>query len=119
MLSLGALVGVALGSSMGGFVRWCLKQWPGGHGGTWLANMVACALLGAVSAAHTSPMVFFIVGTGGAGALSTWSTLAAEWGALYRDHRWARLAGEAAASIVGGLAAASLGGWAAGVSLGA
>lgn len=118
MLSLGSLACVAIGGAAGGLGRWGLKQWPGGHLGTWVANMLACALLGALNAATpSSSLLFLLAGTGGAGALSTWSTLAAEWGALLTGRHYRSLGAEVIASLAGGLAAAALGGWAAGALL--
>lgn len=95
-----ALLAIAAGGFVGGAARYLLSVWPGGRLGTWLANTVACALLGA--AVLVSGPMYALVAVGCAGALSTWSTLAAEIGGLLVERRWLRAAGYTIATIVAG-----------------
>lgn len=107
----GALAAVALGGFLGGLARWGLSRAPGGLAGTWLANVTASAVLGA--AAGLSGLWPLCVGTGFAGALSTWSTLAKEIGQMLTARQVAKACGYAAATALAGVLAA-LGGLALG-----
>ncbi|MBZ8178192.1 hypothetical protein GSS88_10395 [Corynebacterium sp. 3HC-13] len=109
MITTLAIICVAIGGALGGIVRWLLKKYPGGYLGTFIANMAACALLGWASTKPTSSFLFVTLGTGIAGALSTWSTLAAELGQLWQHRKYPHLAGYLLASVVGGMGLALVG----------
>lgn len=104
-----AALAVGLGGFLGGLVRGLLARWPGGLRGTFTANLVAAIILGAVIGA--GELVYLALGTGFAGALSTWSTLARELGQLLQERRWRLLAGYASATLTAGLAVAWLTRW--------
>ncbi|WP_454044880.1 fluoride efflux transporter FluC [Corynebacterium sp. Marseille-Q2516] len=105
-----ACCAVAGGGMIGGSARFVLAQRPGGVWGTWLANSLACLVLGVVTAAGgAGALVVLAAGTGFAGALSTWSTLAAELGARVRARRWASAAGYLAATVAAGVSLAGVG----------
>lgn len=91
-----------LSAALGGMLRFLLSK-TGPYVETFIANMAACVVLAAVRDA--SPLVMAAVGTGFAGALSTWSTLAKELGTLIRQRRWKMLLGYATATILGGMVA--------------
>ncbi|KQB84875.1 FluC/FEX family fluoride channel [Corynebacterium oculi] len=69
---------VSVGGFFGGAGRYFLSRYPGGWRGTWCANALACLILS--FSLHHGGLVAAAWGTGVAGALSTWSTLAAEVG---------------------------------------
>lgn len=96
-----ALLCVLGGGFLGGCGRFLLAQRPGDLWGTGLANAIACLVLGACVAAP-APLAL-LAGTGFAGALSTWSTLASELGGLIRGRRWGRATAYLAATVVAGL----------------
>lgn len=91
---------VSAGGFLGGTGRYLLSRRPGGWRGTWCANVLACLVL-ALSLryghhADHGDLMAAAWGTGVAGALSTWSTLAAEVGQALlsgesRRHRQAAL----------------------------
>lgn len=70
---------VFLGGAIGGVGRLFLSRTLPPLWGTFVANMLACALLGWATSHTIAPM---FLGAGLAGALSTWSTLAKEVGTL-------------------------------------
>lgn len=78
------LLAVSIGGAAGGVSRYLLSVLP--HG-THLANMTACAILGAATAIAPTSMIAAIITTGFAGALSTWSTLAKELGTHLKQSR--------------------------------
>ncbi|WIM67279.1 CrcB family protein [Corynebacterium breve] len=99
-----AVVTVVAGGFLGGLGRWALAKIPGEFVGTWTANMVACVILGV---AITGPgIVPLALGTGCAGALSTWSTLAKQFGELVLARRWTMLATYFVATMAVGMVAA-------------
>ena len=100
-------VAIFAGAFAGGASRWALARIPAPRVGTWAANMVACSILGFVSG-HGG-LVAMAIGTGFAGALSTWSTLAKELGQLIRDRNWSELVRYALATAVLSLVAAGFG----------
>ncbi len=97
-----AVPAVAVGGFLGGLGRWALGRWPGGRPGTWGANMVACMVLGV--ALGGPGLVPLAAGTGFAGALSTWSTLARELGELARVKRWRTFWTYLGATVIFGIA---------------
>lgn len=103
------VLAVGFGGFLGGLVRGVLSRWPGGLHGTFTANLMATIVLGVVVGA--GELVFLAVGTGFAGALSTWSTLARELGQLLKERQWRLLAGYASATLTAGLAVAWLTRW--------
>lgn len=84
-----AAAAVAAGGFLGGIARWALmhlNRLSGGrHPGTLAANVIGSAVLG-VSLALPS-LLPLAAGTGFAGALSTWSTLARELGSQIKNGR--------------------------------
>lgn len=83
---------VAAGGFVGGVARWALVRLNGSyrHPGTWAANVVGSAVLGfSLALPGILPL---LVGTGFAGALSTWSTLARELGEHLKARHWAQAA---------------------------
>lgn len=104
-----SLLAVGVGGFLGGVARWALARWPGGLHGTFAANILATAVLGAViGAVGHGGLVYLALGTGFAGALSTWSTLARELGMLLKERQFRLLAGYASATLTAGVAGAWL-----------
>ena len=101
------LATVAVGAFFGGIARWALSRIPAPRVGTWAANMVACSVLGFVYGQGV--LVAMAVGTGFAGALSTWSTLAKELGQLIKDKDYSEALRYALATALLGLVAAGIG----------
>lgn len=104
---IGSVLAVISGAFFGGILRWVLGHRPGGTAGTWVANALGCTVLG-FSAGLSTP-VSLLAGTGFAGALSTWSTLARELGQMLQQRRWAALTAYALATIAGGIGCVMLG----------
>ncbi|NLF90007.1 MAG: CrcB family protein [Corynebacterium marinum] len=104
-----SILAVGLGGFAGGMVRGALARWPGGPAGTFAANLAATAVLaGVIAAAGHTGLVYLALGTGFAGALSTWSTLAREIGQLLKERRYVPAAGYASATLTAGVAVAWL-----------
>lgn len=102
-----AVLAVGVGGVLGGLGRWGLSFIPRARVGTFAANMVAAVVLGiAVSGPGLVPLA---LGTGFAGALSTWSTLARELGELVRAKQWRVLISYTLATVVIGIIAAHRG----------
>ena len=108
---------VVLGGMVGAPVRYLVdvrvsaRLGSGFPFGTLVANAAACALLGLVAGfglAADSP-AYVLLGTGVAGAMSTYSTFAFETVRLAEEGETGRAAGYSAASVVVGLAALLLG----------
>jgi fluoride exporter len=80
-----ALVAVAVGGAGGAVVRHLLasSSW-GPFRGVLVANTMGAALLGALVAVVTDPLLLLLLGTGLCGALTTWSTLAVQVAELGR-----------------------------------
>lgn len=106
-----AALAVAAGAFSGGTLRGILRHKPGGLGGTLTANLSACLVIGVVMGIWSAdPSLWQLaLGTGFSGALSTWSTLAAELGGLLKNRAWRPLSGYLTATLAGGLAAAWFG----------
>ena len=81
-------------------------RWPGGHRGTLLVNVVGSLALGLLAGA--SAPVPVVVGVGGLGALTTFSTFAADTLDLAAN-RPARAVGHVLVTVVLGVAAAAAG----------
>ncbi|AJE33983.1 MAG: CrcB family protein [Corynebacterium humireducens] len=105
-MSLTAVLAVGVGGFCGGVARWALGVWPGGLRGTFAANLLAVIVLGAALGAGGVTSLAW--GTGFAGALSTWSTLAREIGGLLRARRFRLVAGYTTATLTAGVAVAWL-----------
>lgn len=104
-----SLLAVGLGGFLGGTARWALARWPGGLTGTFAANLLATAVLGTViGMVGQGSLVSLALGTGFAGALSTWSTLARELGQLLQQRRYLLTTGYASATLTAGVAVAWL-----------
>lgn len=102
-----ALLLVAAGGALGGVCRWLLARIPAPRVGTFVANVAAAGVLGfAVAAPGAWPLV---AGTGFAGALSTWSTLAKELGTLITKRDYRACARYALLTALVGTAAAAMG----------
>ncbi len=106
---LAAIVGCGVGAmlrfSLGWLDRRKVFPWP-----TIAANMLGSALLGAVLAggadAILSPSWSFALGTGAAGGLSTFSSLAVDVTVMWKDGRHGAATGYVALTLVLGLGAA-------------
>lgn len=109
LVVLGGMVGAPLRYLVD--VRVTARFGPGFPFGTMVANTVACVLLGVVAGlglAADEP-AYVLLGTGVAGAMSTYSTFAFEVVRLGEEGRPARAAVYALVSTVMGLAALLLG----------
>ena len=104
MLTAVAFVGLA---GAGATVRFLASvRWPGGHRGTLLVNVLGSLLLGLLTGSGAP--VPLVVGVGGLGAMTTFSTFASDTLALAAARPW-RAAGHVATTVVLGLAAAVIG----------
>ncbi|MEX3505453.1 CrcB family protein [Corynebacterium sp. LK2510] len=104
-----SLIAVAAGGFAGGVARWALSHLntPDRKVGTWAANVVGSAVLGfTIGLPGLAPLLF---GTGFAGGLSTWSTLAKELGEDLRARRWRTATTYAALTAATGIVAAYYG----------
>ncbi|MBC3186939.1 CrcB family protein [Corynebacterium sp. zg-331] len=97
---------VAAGAFCGGVGRFALSRSPGGWLGTWCANALACAIL--ALSLRAEGLAAAAWGTGLAGALSTWSTLAAEIGGAVRGGHTRRAALYLGATLCAGCALIAL-----------
>lgn len=101
----GCGAGATLRYSLGWLDRRRVFPWP-----TILANLLGSALMGAVLAAGAdallSPSWTFALGTGTAGGLSTFSSLAVDVAVLWKDGRRRSAAAYVALTVALGLAAA-------------
>ncbi|MDO4611016.1 CrcB family protein [Corynebacterium sp.] len=104
---------IAAGGALGAVARHLLTKL--GLGGLLAANVAACALLGWCAADPPPGAWAAFLGAGVAGALSTWSTLAARVGDLWSDGRRGAAAGYLGLTAVLGLAAAGVAGVAGGM----
>ncbi|MDN4478249.1 CrcB family protein [Demequina sp. SYSU T00039] len=106
--TLGVGVGACVRFSLGWLDRPKTFPWP-----TILANLLGSALLGAVLALSDggalSPGATFALGTGVAGGLSTFSSLAVDALVLWRDGRRTAATAYLAGTLVLGLASAAAG----------
>lgn len=106
---------VLVGGSLGGMLRWALSRIPKARVGTWAANVVACTVLG--YSAALPGVLPLLVGTGFAGALSTWSTLAKELGTLWKAKQYWLLCRYSLSTAFVGLAAAIWGSYLGGIGI--
>lgn len=103
---------VAVGGAAGALLRWAVGRWLASSGLPWatlVVNVVGSLLLGIVAAAADG-WSRILLGTGVAGALTTYSAFALETVLLERDGR----RGWAVANVVGSLVLATAGfgfGW--------
>ena len=104
MLTAIAFIGLAGAGSAIRFLA--ADRWPGGHRGTLLVNVVGSLLLGLLSGAGAP--VPLVVGVGGLGALTTFSTFASDTLALAGESRY-RAVGHVTTTMVLGLGAALFG----------
>jgi CrcB protein len=113
---------VAVGGAGGALVRWGVDRaisarfTPAFPWGTFLVNVVASGLAGLLAGAGVrladgGAWVGPLLGTGLAGALSTFSTFSYETMRLVEDGSWVAAVANVAASVAAGLAAAGMGGW--------
>lgn len=81
-----AVLLVAAGGFVGGLARWSLARILPAHPATLAANALGSVILGV--AVGSPGLIPLVVGTGVAGALSTWSTLANQLAELVEKRRW-------------------------------
>lgn len=114
----GAALLVALGAIPGAWLRFLVVNrlepvLPHRHWGTLLVNLVACFILGLLSALQAGGKVpaalALLLVTGFLGSLSTFSTLAADLEACLRQGRRREALRLAAGSLLGGLVALACG----------
>lgn len=107
---------IAVGGALGAALRWALGEAVDPGGGwpwaTFVANLVGCALLGAVTALRPRTDAGRLglqgfVGVGFCGGLTTFSTFAVEVAELARDHRLELAGGYLLASLALGVVAAA------------
>jgi len=67
---------LALAGAGAALVWLAADRWPGGHRGTLLVNVLGAFLLGLLAGSDASAATLTVVGTGGLGALTTFSRLA-------------------------------------------
>lgn len=104
------VLAVALGGAAGAVLRWALARWVGDEVGLVVANVLGSAALTAllVRGAAWPPGALVLLATGTCGALTSWSTLAAQvWWAVVQG-RWGAALGVVSASVGGGAAAVLL-----------
>ncbi|MGH3658129.1 MAG: fluoride efflux transporter FluC [Micromonosporaceae bacterium] len=126
MTGFGAAVLVTLGGAIGAPLRYLTDQTlavrlgPGFPWGTLLVNVVASLVLGVLTGAATAlpGWVSPLVGTGLAGALSTYSTFGYETVRLLIDDARGYAFGNVAMNVLGSVAAAVAGLWLGSVALG-
>ena len=98
---------VFVGGFFGGITRWALTKLPRPLIGTWVANMIGCAVFGFSST--MSGLWPVLLGAGFAGACSTLSTLAKELGRLAVAGKYTPLVFYAFATASLGILAAWIG----------
>lgn len=113
MLAIYSLLAVVVGAFFGGMGRWALATKPGGVIGTFIANTIACIVLGWVASQtvekNADLIIHIAAGTGFAGALSTWSTLAKELGEYIRVKHYRMFWGYLVLTLGGGIGGVLLG----------
>lgn len=102
-----AIPAVFLGGALGGVTRWWISSALPPRKGTFTANAAASMVLGFTVA--MGPLWAVFVGTGFAGALSTWSTLAKEAGMLLKGRHYAQCLKYLLWTLAVGVAFAGLG----------
>lgn len=92
------ILGFAVAAFLGGMLRSLLSQWFPKRVGTFVANMLASLSAGLaigfamlIDDQDTFEFLAPVIATGFAGALSTWSTLAAELSELIKRKQWRKL----------------------------
>jgi len=113
----GALALVAAGGAAGALGRSWLAPWVArrvteGVYGTLAVNLVGSFLLGVVIEVGGEAAIL-LLGAGLAGALTTFSTFAADLDMLRAERRWRGLGLYAAVSVLGSVGAVVAGAWAA------
>ncbi len=108
------LVAIAVGSSVGGILRWVLSVqlnslFPGIPPGTLIANLIAAFVVGAAigyfaQAPEIAPEWRVLIITGFCGGLSTFSTFSAEIVTLLQGGRLTMAAGAIAVHMLGSFA---------------
>ncbi|AKK11786.1 fluoride efflux transporter FluC [Corynebacterium uterequi] len=114
---IGSAVLVAVGGFFGGFTRWWLTRQQPSRRAILLSNVGASLLLGGLTGAEVHGWCYLLLGVGLSGALSTWSTFAAQVVELWVD-RHRRRAVAYAASTLGASVLAAAGGMVAGGAVG-
>ena len=114
------IVPIVVGGMIGGLLRAATVEALPVHPGTWpwatfAVNIVGCFVLGVVVTRHdhydAAPHWRPLLGTGLAGALTTFSTLQVEVLNLLEDHDTVLAVGYVTASVTVGLAAVALATW--------
>ena len=104
---------VAVGGAVGALLRWAVGRWLATSGLPWatlVVNVVGSGLLGVV-AATVDEWLLVLLGTGVAGALTTYSAFALESVLLTRNGRRGWALANVGASLVLGSTAFALGWW--------
>jgi CrcB protein len=105
---------VALGGAAGAVLRYTVGKWLAASGFPWatlVANVLGSLLLGVVVAADSPAWVTTLLGSGVAGALTTYSAFALDTVLLERNGRRVPALLLAAGSLALGAAAFALGWW--------
>lgn len=108
---------VFLGGGLGSVLRWGVGQglqtvWKHPYavmGGTLIANLLACWVLGWALAKGSNPKAMLLVTVGICGGFSTFSTFSYEVLGLLRQGEWGIAGGYVLCSVLLGLAAVALG----------
>lgn len=108
---------VFIGGGLGSICRYAIGRWLGAAGlfpwGTFVANLLACLLLGALIALTTrgwlAPSLRPLLIAGFCGGFSTFSTFSNEMLQLLRQEQWGWAGLYVAASLLGGLLAVAVG----------
>ena len=110
---------IAIGATLGAWLRWALGVWLNQHAnqlpwGTLAANLLGGYLVGLVVGViaahpHWPPFWRFMVVTGFLGGLTTFSTFSSETVALIEEGRLAMAVGYAGISLLGSLGLTFLG----------
>jgi fluoride exporter len=116
-----SLAAVALGATLGAWVRWGLSAWlnaatPSLPAGTLAANLMGGYLVGVAvgffgTQAHIAPEWRLLIVTGFLGALTTFSTFSAESVVLLQRGEFVAAFTHSAAHLFGSLAMTALGLW--------
>lgn len=104
---------VAVGGAVGALLRWAVGRWLGSTRWPWatLAVNVAGSFLLGVVASSADGWIRTLLGTGLAGALTTYSAFALESVLLERNGRKAGAVANVVASLLLGIAGIALGLW--------
>ncbi len=100
---------VAIGSALGGLLRFAIGLVISGMGGTLLINVMGSGLLGYLAAQSTASPMKLLWTVGFCGGFTTFSTFSVQLLGLLQQGRWGLALGYVAASLGLSLAAVALG----------